>query len=278
MPVRPNPLCTSSQMSSAPCSCSSLRRRGQEAVRRHVHALALDRLDDERRDVALLQLGLQRVEVAEAGSQVSGSSGSKPLAELGRAVDGQRAGGQPVEGVVAVDDAAATGGVAGELQRGLDRLGAAVAEEHPVQARGLGEQPLRPAARAAGRSRTGSSRPAGRRARRAAPGGSPGGCGPPRTRRSRTGSRRTGCRRRRTGTRPRPARRPCRSRSRAAPSDAAGSGTGRTARSRRGGGRRAGPAGRSPWFILPRPRAALSVAASGCPTRASDLRCSPRGR
>jgi hypothetical protein len=52
-------------------------RRGQEAVRRHVHALALDGLDDQRGDVALAQLGLERVQVAERDGE-SGSSGAKP--------------------------------------------------------------------------------------------------------------------------------------------------------------------------------------------------------
>ena len=66
----------------------------------------------------------------------------EPLAELGRAVDRQRPGGQPVEGVVAVQHALLGGGVAGELQRCLDRLGPAVAEVDPVHPRCLGQQPL----------------------------------------------------------------------------------------------------------------------------------------
>ena len=49
---------------------------------------------------------------------------------------------KPVERVVAVDDASAAGGVAGELQRRLDGLGAAVAEVDPVEVRRRGEQPL----------------------------------------------------------------------------------------------------------------------------------------
>ena len=39
------------------------RGRGEEAVGRHVHALALDGLDDERRDVAATEFGVERVEV-----------------------------------------------------------------------------------------------------------------------------------------------------------------------------------------------------------------------
>ena len=118
------------------------RGRGEEAVRRHVHALALDGLDDEGRDVSPAEFGGEGVEVAEGDRRVR-QQRVEAAAELGRAVDGQRPGGQPVEGVVAVDDAAAPGGVPGELQRGLDRLGAAVAEEHPVKTWRLGEEALR---------------------------------------------------------------------------------------------------------------------------------------
>ena len=42
-------VCTSSQISSAPCSCSRACGRGQEPGRGHRDALALDRLDEERR-------------------------------------------------------------------------------------------------------------------------------------------------------------------------------------------------------------------------------------
>ena len=119
-----------------------LGRRGQEAVRRHVHALALDRLDDQRGDVTLSEFGCERVQVAERDRGVR-QQRVEAAAELGRAVDRQRPGGEPVERVVAVQDASAPGRVPGELQRGLHRLGAAVAEEHPVQAGRLGEEFLR---------------------------------------------------------------------------------------------------------------------------------------
>jgi hypothetical protein len=62
-----------------------LGRGGQEPVGRHVHALALDGLDDERGDVALAQLGRQRVQVPERDSGVR-EQWSEPLLELGRAV------------------------------------------------------------------------------------------------------------------------------------------------------------------------------------------------
>ncbi len=47
-----------------------------------------------------------------------------------------------MEGVVAVEDPGAPGGVPGELQGRLHRLGAAVAEEDPVQVRAVREQLL----------------------------------------------------------------------------------------------------------------------------------------
>ncbi len=118
-----------------------VRGRGQEAGRGHVHALALDRLDDQAGHVTLAQLAGQRVEVAERDAAVR-QQRAEAAAELGRSVDRQRAGGQAVEGVVAVEDARPAGGVPGELQRGLDRLGAAVAEVRAAHAGDLGEQPL----------------------------------------------------------------------------------------------------------------------------------------
>ena len=115
--------------------------RGEEPVGRHPDAFALDRLDDERRDVALAQLGLERVGVAERDRDVR-EQRVEALAELRRAVDRQRAGGQAVEGVAAEQDPLPARRVPGELQRGLHRLGAAVAEVHAVELGRLGQQPL----------------------------------------------------------------------------------------------------------------------------------------
>ncbi len=116
-------------------------RRGQEAGRRHVHALALDGLDDERRDAASAQFGFQGFQVAERDGRI-GQQRVEPAPELGRAVHRKRAGGEAMERVVAVDDAVSPGRVPGELQRGLHRFGAAVAEEHPFQPGRLGEESL----------------------------------------------------------------------------------------------------------------------------------------
>lgn len=107
-----------------------------------MHALALDRLDDQGGHVALLQLPCQGVEITEGDGGV-GQQRGEAVPETVLAVDRQRPGGQAVEGVRAVQDARLPGGVPGELERGLHRLGAAVAEEHPVQVRTVGEEPLR---------------------------------------------------------------------------------------------------------------------------------------
>ena len=108
-------------------------RVAKEAGRRDVHALALDRLDQVRRDVSLLQLLLESLEIAERHHRVR-KQRVEPGAELLRAVDRQRAGGQAVIGVRAVEDAALAGGAAGELQRRLDRFRPAVAEVDALHA------------------------------------------------------------------------------------------------------------------------------------------------
>lgn len=107
-----------------------------------MHTLALDRLDDQGSHIALLQLPCQGVEITERYGGV-GQQRGEAVPEAVLAVDGQGSGGQAVEGVRAVQDARFPGGVPGELERGLHRLRAAVAEEHPVQMRTVGEQPLR---------------------------------------------------------------------------------------------------------------------------------------
>ncbi|CAM5269625.1 hypothetical protein SFIMM107S_07527 [Streptomyces griseus] len=113
----------------------------QIAGRRGVHALALDRLDDQRRDIAPLQLAAQRVQIAERHGRV-GEQRGEPVAEAALPVDRQGSGGEPVEGVVAVEDPGLPGGVPGELQRRLDRFRTAVPEENAVQVRAVGQQLL----------------------------------------------------------------------------------------------------------------------------------------
>ena len=117
-------------------------RLAEEARRGREHAMALDRLDDHGRYVAALQLRLEGGEIAERDLRVR-QQRPEALAELLGAVHRQRPRGQPVESVDGIEDPPAPGRVARELQRRLDGLGAAVAEEHPVKAGRLGQQPLR---------------------------------------------------------------------------------------------------------------------------------------
>ncbi len=100
--------------------------------RGHVDALALDGLDDESGDVPSPQLCAQGRDVAEGHGSRTRQEVAEPLAKLGAAVEGECAGGQPVEGVVGVEDPRATCGLPGELDGRLDGLGTRVAEEHPV--------------------------------------------------------------------------------------------------------------------------------------------------
>ena len=72
----------------------------------------------------------------------SGSSGSKPSAEIRIVRQRQRAVGQAVEGVAAIDDAGTARGAARELDRRLDRLGAGIGEKHLVQIWHMFQQPL----------------------------------------------------------------------------------------------------------------------------------------
>ena len=71
-----------------------------------------------------------------------GSSGSKPLRKFDVVGQRQRAVGQAVKGVCAIDDAGPAGRAARELDRGLDRLGAGIGEEHLVEIRHIFQQPL----------------------------------------------------------------------------------------------------------------------------------------
>jgi hypothetical protein len=125
--VRPRPVCTSSQISRPPRECSSSRAAPRK----------LDRFDQQRRDVTALDLPLQRVEVAERHDRIR-QQRVEPLAELLGAVDGQCAGGEPVVGVRAVDDARLPRRAARELQCRFDGFRPAVAEVdalHPGCAR-----------------------------------------------------------------------------------------------------------------------------------------------
>ena len=98
-----------------------------------MHALALDGLDDEGRDVAFAQLPLQRVRVAGRHLVEPRHELAEALAELLAAVDRQGAEHEAVEGVVQVEHARTPCGRAGELEGRVDGVGAGVGEEHRVE-------------------------------------------------------------------------------------------------------------------------------------------------
>src|SRR5581483_7650174 len=129
-----------------PVAPAELLRSLEVAARRQVHALALNRLDEEEGDVLRAQRALERVEVAEGDAVEAGQERLEARGELVVAVRRQGAERQPVEAVIGRDDARTLRRRAAELQRGLDRLGAARGEEHaaesvrrPLEER-LGEQ------------------------------------------------------------------------------------------------------------------------------------------
>ncbi len=141
-PVRPMPVCTSSQTNSAPASRHSRCAPGQIVPRREVDPLALDRLDDERRDVPACELARERVQIAEADRIAARQQRPEALAELDAAVERQRAEREPVEGVLGVQDARTAGGGARDLDRRLDRLGAGVRGDHRGDAVGSAREQL----------------------------------------------------------------------------------------------------------------------------------------
>ena len=105
----------------------------QVVLRGDEHALALDRLDDERGDVTGFQLATQRVEIAERDALATGEQITEPVSKLAPTVQRQGTRGQSVERVVGEQDARAARRAARELEHRLDRLGAAVGEEAPVR-------------------------------------------------------------------------------------------------------------------------------------------------
>ena len=91
----------------------------------------------KRGDVAAAQLAGQGADVAERDHVGPREQRAETAAELTAAVEGEGPGRQPVEGVVAVEDARPLRRGADELDRTLDRLGARVGEEDPLDA-GMG--------------------------------------------------------------------------------------------------------------------------------------------
>ena len=131
-PLRPTPVCTSSKISSAPCSSASARASASDLGRERVDAaLALHRLEQDRRGVGPDVLG-ERLGRREARA---GDERLERRALRGLPGDRERAERAPVERAVERDDLAAAGRLARPLERGLDRLGARVAEERAARRR-----------------------------------------------------------------------------------------------------------------------------------------------
>ena len=154
-----------------PCWSAILAQRRQECVRwDDVPALAEDRLDDERRDVVWighrreqpLDLAHRHFERSLAGAVASATDSERirerhvvhaaqkrfVVAAVLDARAGQRHGGvrPAVEAAVEGDDQRPSRGDLGELDRGFDRLGARVRQEHAdllvELAREVARQPL----------------------------------------------------------------------------------------------------------------------------------------
>ncbi len=119
----------------------------QIVLGRDENALALDRLDDERGDVAGFQLATERVEVAEGDALAAGEQVTEPMSELAASVEREGARRQAMERVVGEQDPRTAGRAACELEHRLDRLGSAVREEASIRVVGhagderFGEQP-----------------------------------------------------------------------------------------------------------------------------------------
>ena len=111
-----------------------------------VHALALNRLDDEGRHVAAAQLPLERIDVPERHG-LALQQLAKALAEFLAAVEGQGTGRQTVKRVLRIENLRPLRRMPGEFDCGLNGLGAGVAEEDTADTRMgasdklLGQQP-----------------------------------------------------------------------------------------------------------------------------------------
>ena len=143
LPVRPRPVCTSSATSSAPYFLQSAAAPGRYS------SLGMCTPWPMIGSTMKAATSLPRSAFSSAGRSSkgirtqSGSSGPKPVAELLHAVDRERAVGEPVIAALDVDDLRALGRVARELDRGLDRLRARVAEEHLLEPGGhLRDEPF----------------------------------------------------------------------------------------------------------------------------------------
>jgi hypothetical protein len=91
--------------------------------------VSLDRLHEEGSDVTSGEYRLQRLEIIEGNPVGVGQQGPEPLPEDFVAVERERTGGKPVEGLLAVHQPGAPRGIARELDGSLHGLCAGIAEE-----------------------------------------------------------------------------------------------------------------------------------------------------
>src|SRR5262249_11196505 len=108
----------------------------------HVHALALDRLDDEGRHRAWTQYLLECEQIVERDADTVGQQGPKAAAEYVITIERQCTIGQAVECMVAVDDAGPPGCRSRKLNGRLDRFCARICEKYFVEVGYACEQPL----------------------------------------------------------------------------------------------------------------------------------------
>ena len=148
LPVRPRPDWISSATNSTLCAGAELADAAQVAVGRDDHAaLALDRLD-QHGDGVLVDGRLEGRQVAVRDDDEAGRERAEAVARVrvvGEADDG---GGAAVEVAGGDDDLGLVGGdaldlvapLAGDLDRGLDGLGAGVHRQHEVLAAQVAER------------------------------------------------------------------------------------------------------------------------------------------
>ena len=107
MPVRPRPDCTSSTMSSVPYLSAEPLGLGEISIGDDFAGLALDRFDDERGRLAWRLSAFSSAGRSLNGILlVPGSSSPKRSRKKSAPLSDERAGGQAVKRVIAVDDVA----------------------------------------------------------------------------------------------------------------------------------------------------------------------------
>ncbi len=116
---------------------------GKKFVGGHVDALALDRLDNEGGDLARGQRLLERGKIIERNRGASGQQWLETAAEVGIVGQRQRAIGQAVVGMRAVDDAGPAGRAAREFDGSLDTFRPGIGEKDLVQIWHIFEQAFR---------------------------------------------------------------------------------------------------------------------------------------